>query len=100
MGVRLDRTAVVDRGKANEAMKFAAAVSSYIEDNWGIPMTWGMEVGGTFGTVHWFADYTDMAQLEETLGRTMTDEGYQKLLEDAADLFVVGETSDTIVYTM
>ena len=100
MGVRLNRTAVVERGKADEAMQFAADVTSYIKENWGIPIMWGMEVGGTFGKVHWFADYTDMAQLEETLGRSMTDEGYRKLLDDSADLFIVGETTDTLVYTM
>jgi hypothetical protein len=100
MSVRLNRTAVVERGKANEAMQFAAEVSSYIEDNWGIPMTWGMEIGGTYGKVHWFADYVDMAQMEQNLGHTMTDEGYQQLMAKATDLFVVGKTTDTLIYTM
>ncbi len=100
MGVRLNRTAVVDRGKADEAMQFAATVTDYIRENWGISITWGVEVGGTFGKVHWFSDYTDMAHLEQTLGMTMSDEGYRQLLADANDLFVTGETTDTLVYTM
>ena len=81
-------------------MQFAATVTSYIEENWGISIIWGVEVGGTFGKVHWAADYRDMAHLEETFGRTMTDEGYRKLLADANDLFIAGATTDTIIYTM
>jgi hypothetical protein len=100
MGVRLNRTAVFEPDKADEAMQFAAEVTSYINENWGISIIWGMEVGGTYGKVHWFANYTDMAQMEETLDRTMSDEGYRKLLADSAGLFVVGETTDTLVYTM
>ena len=100
MGVRLTRTAVVDRGKADEAMEFAAAVTSYISENWGISIIWGMEIGGTFGRVHWFSDYANMAHLEQTYGMTMSDEGYRQLLADANDLFITGETKDTLVYTM
>lgn len=100
MGVRLTRTAVVDRGKVDEAMMFAAAVTNYITANWGISMIWGVEVGGTFGKVHWADDYANMAQLEEILRKTMTDEGYRSLLADATDLFIAGRTEDTIIYTM
>ena len=100
MGVRLTRTAVVDRGKAGEAMQFAAAVTDYISENWGISIIWGVEVGGTFGKIHWASDYANMAQLEETFGKTMTDEGYRSLLADANDFFITGKTEDTIIYTM
>jgi hypothetical protein len=98
--VRLDRAAVVDRGKKDEAMTFAAEVTAHVKDNWGIDIIWGMEVGGTFGKVNWFSDYDNMAHLEETFGRTMTDEGYRSLLEKAADVFFPNATQDTLVYTM
>jgi hypothetical protein len=100
MGVRLTSTAVVDRVKVDEAMVFAAAVTNYITENWGISIVWGVEVGGTFGKVHWAGDQADMAQLEEILGKTMTDEGYRSLLADSNDLFIAGKTEDTIIYTM
>lgn len=100
MGVRMNRTAIIDRGKADEAVAFAGEIAKYVQENWGVSVGWGMEVGGTFGKVHWFVDYENMAQYEESLGRTMTDEGYRKLLESAADLFVVGQSEDTLVYMM
>ena len=100
MGVRLNRTAVIDRGKGNEAMAFAAEVTAYIQDNWGIDIIWGVEIGGTWGKVHWFSDYDNMGHLEEVFGRTMTDEGYRSLLEKSADVFIPDATQDTLVYTM
>ena len=99
MGVRFTRSGLVSRGKAKEATAFAAQISEYIKENLGVPVTWGMEIGGTLGTMHWHVDYTDMAQLEKALGWTMTDEGYQKLIDDAIDLFD-GAPTDTIIYTM
>ncbi len=56
-------------------------------------------MGGTVGVIHWFVDYKDMAHLEEMLGKTMTDEGYGKLLAGAVDMFT-GPAEDTLVYTM
>ncbi|HEY5685915.1 MAG TPA: hypothetical protein VIY70_11135 [Acidimicrobiia bacterium] len=100
MGVRLNRTAVVDRGKADVAMAFAAEVTAYIKENWGIPVIWGMEIGGTFGKVHWFADYESMAQLEEILGRSLTEPAYRALVDRSAEIFVPGATEDTLIYTM
>ena len=99
MGVRFNRTAVVERDKRSEAMEFAGAISDYISENFGVEVTWGMQIGGTVGKIHWFADYTDMAHMEAILGKTMTDPGYIKLVDEAADIFV-GDAIDTIVYTM
>lgn len=100
MGVRFQRTAVIASGKRDEAMQFAAEVSSYIGENFDTEVIWGIEVGGRFGKLYWFADYQNMGELEEALGKTMADEGYLKLVDDAADLFLAGETRDTFVYTM
>ena len=100
MGVRLDRTAVIDRGKGNEAMAFAAEITAYMKENWGLDVIWGMEIGGTWGKIHWFSNYDNMSHLEEGLGRTMTYEGYRSLLEKAVDVFIPDATQDTLVYTM
>jgi len=99
MGVRLDRSIVIARGKNREATGFAASVSDYFENLTGIPLLWGLEVGGTVGKIHWFADYENMASLEASLGLTMTDEGYQRLLDTSVDYFS-GAAEDTLVYTM
>lgn len=99
MGVRFTRTAVIDRGKRDEALAFAAEVSSYVEEHFGTAVVWGLEVGGTLGKIHWYADYENMTEFERVLGQTMADEAYLKLVEPAGDLFVAA-AEDTLVYTM
>lgn len=99
MGVRFDRAAVIDRGKRDEALEFAATVSEYVGENFGVTVTWGLQMGGTLGTIHWYSDYASLAEFEGLLARTMTDAGYLKLLDEAQDLFA-DPPEDTLVYTM
>ncbi|MCZ6457280.1 MAG: hypothetical protein O6650_08540, partial [Actinobacteria bacterium] len=44
MGVRLARTATIERGKRNEAVEFAATISEYWKENFGVAVTWGVQV--------------------------------------------------------
>ena len=87
MGVRFTRVAVVERGKQVEALEFAATISEYVEEQFDTTVTWGLQIGGTVGAIHWYSDYGSLGELEEILGRTMTDAGYMKLIAEAQDLF-------------
>jgi hypothetical protein len=100
MAIRLNRTALVAGVKGQEAGAFAAEVSTYATESLGMPTTWGMQVGGTNGMVHWFTDFADMAELEGGLVKTLTDPGYLAILAKAEGLFIEGSTKDTIVYMM
>ena len=100
MGVRFERAASIAPGKREEALQFAGAIAGYMGETFGTELTWGIEIGGAFGRIHWYADYASMADLETDLGRTMSDEGYTKLVDDAEDIFLAGRTEDMIVYTM
>ncbi len=99
MGVRFTPTAVIDAGKRDEALAFAAEVSSYVEEHFGTTVTWGLQLGGTLGKIHWYADYENLADYEKLLGQSMSDEGYLKLVKPVGDLFVAAP-EDTLVYTM
>jgi len=99
MGVRIDRSSVVARGKTDEASKFAGDISSYYGELTGVEVIWGYEVGGTMGKIHWYADYENLAAFEAALGLVMSDAGYGELAAKGNDLFV-GPTEDTLVYTM
>jgi hypothetical protein len=100
MGIRFHRTAKVESGQGDAAAAFAAEVAKYVTEHWGTPTIWGLQVGGTYGTVHWFTDFANMTEFEAQIGRTLTDEGYRALLAKAQDYFVTGSTEDTIIYTM
>jgi len=64
-----------------------------------VTIVWGLEVGGTLGKIHWYADYENLAEFERVLGQSMTDEAYLKLIEPVGDLFVAA-AEDTLVYMM
>jgi hypothetical protein len=100
MAIRFQRTAVVAGVQGQEAMAFAADVSKYVTETLGLPTTWGLQVGGTFATLHWFSEYADMAELEAALLKITTDSGYLDVLAKAKDLFVEGRTVDSIIYMM
>ena len=99
MGVEFTRTAVIAAGKRDEALTFAADIKSYVEEHFGTDVTWGFQLGGTVGKIHWYSDYENLAEFEKLLGQTMTDEGYTKLIAPAGDLFAAAP-EDTLVYTM
>ena len=99
MGVRLTRTGLIERGKRDEALEFAATISDYWQENFGVAVTWGVQIGGTLGTIHFHSDYENMAHVEQALGFAMTDEGYIKLIDEANDLFAA-PPEDTLIYTM
>ena len=100
MAIRFHRTALVAGVKGQEASAFAAEVSQYVTETLGMPTAWGMQVGSTFGTVHWFTDYENMTEFEAGLVKTLTDAGYIEILAKAEDLFIEGRTEDSIIYMM
>lgn len=100
MTIRLDRTGLVAGHRNPEAATWAAEMSTYLTEKLGMPTTWGVEVGGPVGTIHWYVDFANMAELEAGLGKSMTDAGYIELIARAADLFIEGRTEDSIIAIM
>jgi hypothetical protein len=100
MAIRFQRTSLVAGVKGQEAGAFAAEMCEYVTQAWGIPLHWGMQVGGANGMIHWFMDYEDMAAFEAGVLRSLTDPGYLAVLAKAEGLFVEGSTKDTIIYMM
>lgn len=99
MGVRVNRSMLIARGKAAEASQFAADVSSYLGELTGVDVTWGVEIGGTVGKIHWYVDYASLAALEAAFDKAGSDEGYGELLATGNDLFD-GHPKDVWVSTM
>jgi hypothetical protein len=98
MGIRLDRRVVIAAGKRDEAIAFATQVSAYVSGKY-VPVRWGLEMGGTNGAIHWYADYDSMAHVEQVLAESMQDPDYTAILDRANDLFVAN-AEDTLVWVM
>ena len=100
MAIRFHRSSLVAGVKGTEAAAFATEICAYLTNSMGLPTTWGLQVGGTYGKIHWFADYADMAELQVALGKTLTDPGYLAILAKAEGLFIHGSTEDSIIYVV
>jgi hypothetical protein len=100
MVIRFHRTALVAGVKNQEAAAFAAEICKYATETMGMPTAWGMQVGGSFATVHWFTDLADMAEFEAGLVTTITDAGYLDIVAKAEGLLVEGSVEDTVIYMM
>ena len=98
MAVRLQRTAVALPGKGPAASAFAAEIAQYSTEALGIPTTWGVLIGDTYGTYCWFSDYADMAEFEVGIQRSMTDERFNELVNEGEQLFVEGSGEDRVVW--
>jgi hypothetical protein len=100
MAIRFHRVGLVASVKGEEAAAFAAEISQYLTETLGMPTTWGWQLGGTYGAMHWFTDYADMAAFAMGLVKTTTDPGYLAILAKADGLFLEGSVEDSIVYLM
>ena len=98
MGVRFYRTGVAAPGKSSEAMAFAAEIAEYFTATFGVAVTWGVQIGGTYGTVYWFADYDDLAHFEAVNGQQIGDQQYMEKVARGEQLFVAGLGGDTLVW--
>lgn len=90
------RSAVIAQGKGPEATEFAAQVAAFITERY-VPVQVGMELAGQWGRIHWFSEPESAAHWEAINLKLMADEEYQTLLVAAGDLFIAGETEDTLV---
>ena len=93
---RWSRSAMIAQGKAPEATKFATDVAAYVTERH-LPVHVGMEMAGQWGRIHWFSEPESAAHWEQVNLALMADDDYQKMIEDAGELFVVGMTEDTLV---
>ena len=87
---------MIAQGKGPEATRFAAEVAAYITEHH-LPVHVGMEMAGQWGRIHWFSEPESAAHWEQVNLALMADDDYQKMIEDAGELFVVGMTEDTLV---
>jgi hypothetical protein len=95
---RFTRTAVALPGQGPASMEFAGRIASHITLNHGVEVSFGLEIGGQVGRVYWYSDHESLAAFEELNAGLMQDEAVSAMVSDAAgDLFIAGETYDTLV---
>ena len=97
--IRFHRSARTARGRRlPEALGWAKEVAEYINSNYSeATILVFAEQYGAAGTIHWYADYEDIATLDRIGSQLLADEGYQSILDNAAELFIEGSINDTVM---
>ena len=89
--IRFTRTAVTAQGQSAQAMEFAAKVTQLVNERYpDAGVRWGMEVGGTAGTIHWFMDLPDLLTVEQMFTGLLSDPEYLSLVDSSGAAFLPG----------
>jgi hypothetical protein len=99
--VRVHRTARISDGMLREAFQFSKEITEYLNNKYPqLSVQVYMEAFGAIGTIHWFADYRDLAAVELTAGQLFSDPAYLAILGKAPGLFIEGSMHDTLMMLM
>ena len=95
---RFHRIARVGRGNFQAAIQFAKEVAEHINTRYPpVSVQTFLELFGDYGTIHWYADYEDLASIEKFNAQLLMDQEYWAILNKATDLFIEGSVRDTLI---
>jgi hypothetical protein len=94
------RTGRVARGKFPQMIQFAKEITEYIKAKYGSQSSAYMDSFGEYGTVRWFHDFESLAAFEKSFANLMTDQEYWQKVSKAADLFIEGSITDTVMTSL
>ncbi len=89
------RSAVARAGRLREAAAYATEISGMTADAVGLDVTPVMMRSGATGTFAWIVTADSMAELEAAFHRFMGDETIGKSVDDAAELWIEGSSTDS-----
>ena len=97
--VRMIRKAQVDSSDVARVRAWIQRYTGYMADR--APESGGvtswMETYGSYGVVYWMIDAPDLGTLDTFLEQLPSEQGYRDILMDGSELFVSGQTSDTLL---
>lgn len=94
--IRFVRAATIRPGKLQPALAFARDIADHVEAKVGVKVNVFTQFGGTVGRICWQSDHQDLGAIQQRMGQLMSDAEYLKTIEAAADLFIAGETRDSL----
>ena len=81
-----------------EVVQWAKEVADYVTSNYPEATILAFaEQYGAVGTIHWYADYEDIATLDQVGSQLLTAEGYWAVIATGTGLFIEGSAHDTVM---
>jgi hypothetical protein len=90
------RTATIAPGKVAEALAFAHQIAKLVEKITGLKVGVSMPIAGNPFRIAWVAAEPDLASVEATTSKLLSDPEYMKLSEGSASLFLPGSAHDEL----
>ena len=97
--IYFQRAGVALPGKQREAHDYVVRRQKYLKDAHGVDAKIAIQVGGPVGHIALSSSHDSMADIEALRRKIMEDPASAALQAEAADLFVPGETRDTLWMT-
>ena len=94
--IRFVRRATIRPGRLQPALAFAQDISAHVKAKTDVNVNVFMLTGGVVGRICWQSDNDGLGAFEETTGQLLSDQEYLQKIEAAADLFVEGQTRDSL----
>jgi hypothetical protein len=94
--IRFERTMRVRVGK--HATNWAKEIANYLDTVHGNPQIRLFRSRfGNISTLHWIADFDDLAALEAWQRKVGADAGYRELIKKSFDIVIDGSVEDTVL---
>jgi len=91
------RTARVARGKQPQALQWAKEIVEWMKAKHSAQASTYMDAFGDYLTIRWFIEAESLAALEQGLDKIAADQEYWQKAGKAADLFIEGSITDTVM---
>jgi hypothetical protein len=98
--VRFMRTARAARGKGPQLIQFAKEITEFMKSKYGTQSSVYMDSFGDYLTIRWFTEYESLAAGEQITEKFMADQEYWQKVAKAADLFIEGSVTDTVMRSL
>lgn len=95
--VRWTRYAKIKYGNFNQGVQWAREITTFLNNKYKIQVSVYMDSFGEFGTIRWFCDYKDLADLEKLMGQTRADKEYLQIAVKGAEFLVPDSVLDTVM---
>ena len=82
-------------------VQWAKEVADYVSSNYPeSSVSVFAEQFGAVGTIHWYADYEDIATLDRVSSQLNVDEAYWAVISKSSGYFIEGSIKDTVVQSV
>ena len=95
--IRWTRSGRIAAGKGLQAIQWAKEITDWANKKYNLQMKVYLDVFGESGTLRWFVDYENLADLDKIRGSILLDQEYWNKINQGAELLIQGSGYDGVM---